>query len=321
MGCESSPVSHAVPNADSLFDPVEGSRGLRLALVFGNEAPQGKCPFFGNQCSHCDLGEGEGIRFTPEINRARLDFFRSHYSEALGKVNHLVVYNSGSTLHSLELSDETLGNILEFAGGIPSLRRVSFDSREDFVTTQKLDRIFSALRPDQTATITLGLESQDDTVRMKTLGKRITREEMESVFRQVAGRAPRGGIDLNILFQPPGLLGNEAVDEALATVGYGLEMGARFKVPVDFNFHPYYPSWRGTLEHPNHPRAIVQDAIRCLILAIRLIREHSPDSRLFVGLNDEGHDQQSARRQRDLYLYIPGLKSFNVTQDEKDLRI
>ena len=131
-------ADHAIPPPESLFDPVEGPRGLRLALVFGNEAPGGRCPFHQVQCAHCDLGEGEGIRFTPEMNRARLAFFATHYGKLWDRIKHLVIYNSGSTLNPQEMSDETLGSILEYLNGLPGLERVSFDSRESFVTPARI---------------------------------------------------------------------------------------------------------------------------------------------------------------------------------------
>jgi len=94
-------------------------------LVLGNEAPGGRCPFFGRQCRHCDIGAGEGTRFSPQMNRARLEGFRRQYGAALSKVRHLVLYNSGSVLNPQEMSPETLARVLGFEADLPRCRVVS----------------------------------------------------------------------------------------------------------------------------------------------------------------------------------------------------
>src|SRR5271169_1680470 len=109
------PRDVAIPDQSLLFEPVQDGYGTRLALVFGNEAPGGVCPFYGRQCYHCDIGAGEGIQFNPELNASRLAFFREHYAAILPRSTHLVLYNSGSVLNPHELSNPTLQTILAFA--------------------------------------------------------------------------------------------------------------------------------------------------------------------------------------------------------------
>ncbi|HNV68909.1 MAG TPA: hypothetical protein PKO06_04365 [Candidatus Ozemobacteraceae bacterium] len=311
----------AIPRDGSLFNPIDGPRGRRLALVFGNEAPGGRCPFHTAQCSHCDLGAGEGIRFTTEINVRRLTFFTRHYAEIFPMIEHLVIYNSGSTLNPLELSLDTLQHILAFAASLPKCRRVSFDTREDFVTPERVARLADGLRSDQQFGLTLGVESQNDHVRMQLLGKSMSREEVAAVFQHLSRCNPRSRVEMNVVFQPPGLTGQAAVDDALATIRFGLELMDQSGVPVDFNFHPYYPSWKGTREFPNHPRANLQDTLRALILIHREIRTHGGDSAIFVGWNDEGHDLQPSSKSREINLYQPGIVAFNRSQDEADLHL
>lgn len=310
-----------IPPVGSLFEPVTGPRGNRLALVFGNENEAGRCPFYQKQCTHCDLGAGEGIRFTPELNLARLTFFRQQYRAILPSIDHLVIYNSGSTLNPVELSPATMKEITAFAHGLPRCHRVSFDSREPFIKPARIKELVETLRHDQILGITLGLESQDDKVREQHLAKTLTREEIDGVFSAMASCPGRTAVELNLLFQPPGIVRKAAVEEALATVEYGLDLRDRFDVAVDFNFHPYYPSWKGSLEFPEHPRALVEDAIKALIFISRRLKARGGDTKIFVGWHDEGHDLQPARKQRELLLYWPGLASFNRTQDEHDLRI
>lgn len=313
--------SFAKPPEGSLFEPVISPRGLRLALVFGNEGPEGRCPFYGQQCIHCDIGAGEGIRFTPQMNLVRLEFVAAHYREILPKIEHLVIYNYGSTLNDTEFSRETRMRVLDFASSMPSIKRVSFDSREHFVTSDRIASMVDALRADQSLSITFGLESQSEEIRQINLKKKITRQQVDELFAAMTIKPARTAVELNVLFQPPGITGNEAVTEAIDTVKYGLALMKKSGILVDFNFHPYYPSIKGTKAFPDHPRAMLEHAIKALILIIRLIQANACDSRIFVGWNDEGHDLQPSVRKMKQMLYAPVFAAFNQTQREEDLHI
>src|SRR3989344_8871121 len=131
-----------IPDASILFEPVRDTYGSRLALVFGNEFAKGGCPFYtAKQCHHCDIGAGEGTQFTTGMNKDRLDFFRRHYGDVLRNVEHLVVYNSGSTLNKAEMSRQTLEHIVEYASSLDRCKIVSFDSLEMYVTKDSLDYV------------------------------------------------------------------------------------------------------------------------------------------------------------------------------------
>lgn len=314
-------IDFSRPPEGSLFDPVASPRGLRLALVFGNESPTGCCPFYNIQCIHCDIGAGEGVSFTPEMNSRRLDYIKEYFKDVLPQICHLVIYNYGSTLNDSEFSKETRHKILEFAAELPSVKRVSFDSREQFVTAERVADMLPVLRHDQTMSITLGLESQSEEVRIGHLKKNITRDEVDAVFKALTDDDGRTAVEMNLLFQPPGITGNDAVIEAVATVEYGITMMKKHNVLVDFNFHPYYPSIKGTKFFPDHPRAMMEQAIKSLFMIIRMIKQQSPESRIFVGWNDEGHDLQPTVKKMKQLLYSPAFAAFNISQNEDDLQI
>ncbi|MGM0601186.1 MAG: hypothetical protein ACQETH_15355 [Candidatus Rifleibacteriota bacterium] len=311
----------AIPPKDSLFMPVEGPQGLRLALVFGNESKDGRCPFFETQCMHCDIGAGEGIGFTHETNARRLAFFEEYFKDYWNKIKHLVIYNYGSTLNPVEFSQETLMSILEFARNNQAISRLSFDCREQFINEKVVKTLVKNTREDQIVSITLGFESQSEEVRITNLKKKMSKDQVEKVYKALATGGDRTAVEMNVLFQPPGVAGNAAVNEAVATIEYGLQLMEKYGVRTDFNFHPYYPSIKGSNAFPDHPRARLEDAIRALILIARTIKKHNKDSLLFVGGNDEGHDLQPSLKQMKQLLYDPAFSAFNLSQDEKDLII
>ncbi len=304
----------ATPEQDLLFEPVEDRYGTRLALVFGNEAPGGICPFYSRQCYHCDIGAGEGVQFDTAINTRRLSFFRKYYASVLPKVSHLVLYNSGSVLNPRELAAASLNIILLYAADLPNCSVISLDSREAYITRDHLDQVLRCLGADQQPRPILGLETQDDEVRLRVLNKKMTRSAVETAFRVIGCYEGQVGLDINIMFGLPPFEGSAAVADAQATARFGLELAERHGVPVDFNFHPYYPSRIARQHFPDHPRADLSAALEAVSRIQETILQFGRPSMLFVGCQDEAHDQESSVRRAELARYGELFHRFNVTQ-------
>jgi hypothetical protein len=304
----------AIPGPALRFGPVQDGYGTRLALVFGNEARGGVCPFYSRQCYHCDIGAGEGLQFDTAMNRERLMFFRRHYAAVLPKAAHLVLYNSGSVLNPRELAAGSLAAVLEYAAGLANCRVISLDSREAYISRAHLDRVLGCLRPDQQPRPILGLETQDDEARLGVLNKRMTRSAVEAAFRAVGHYEGRVGLDINIVFGLPPFQGRAAVVEAERTARLGLELAGRHGAPVDFNFHPYYPSRIAREHFPGHPRADLGAALEAVARIREAILRTGRPSMLFIGLQDESHDQEPSVRRAELARYAPLFHRLNVTQ-------
>jgi hypothetical protein len=302
----------ATPDRRLLFEPVRDNYGVRLALVFGNEATGGACPFYGRQCYHCDIGAGEGVQFNTGLNTRRLAFFRQHYDAVLPRAAHLVLYNSGSVLNPRELSEPSLEAVLKCAAGLPECRVISLDSREAYIMTERVDFVLAHLRDDQQPRPILGLETQDDATRLSVLNKKMTRSRMETAFRTVGGYGGRVGMDINIVFAPPRFQGRAAVIEAEATARFGLDLAERYVVPVDFNLHPYYPSRIGREHFPGHPRANLDEALDAAQHIRMAAARSGVRANVFIGWQDEAHDQEPALRASDLSRYRELFSRFNA---------
>jgi uncharacterized Fe-S cluster-containing MiaB family protein len=277
---------------------VNDSYGKRLALVFGNHAPRGECPFVtANRCFHCDIGLGEGIAFDGDLNLRRLDWFDHHYRDQWNEIAHLVIYNSGSTLNPVEFPFEVLHRILDKARLRHALKIVSLDTRESFVTVDRLLKIAERLRDDQQVRVIIGLESADDAIRNGRLKKAMPTERVQRAFDDVATAAAlssgRIGIDINVLVGGPGTTPQSAVTDAVSTVRFVL---TNTRVSVDFNIHPYYRSTRGIAQFPDHP-ACSESVLRAAVEAIeRECATRGRGSRVFIGLYDEGHNTEGIAR-------------------------
>jgi uncharacterized Fe-S cluster-containing MiaB family protein len=240
-GGKIAPVPQIVPRAENLFDPVRDRYGCRLALVFGNHAPGGLCPYVAvNRCFHCDIGSGEGAASDHAANRARLAFFRDHYGTYLGSINHLVLYNSGSLLNPREMPRDLLAEILAFARSLPAVRIISIDSREAYITPVTLERVLDCVGNGHVVDPILGVETADDRIRNEVLQKAMPRTAIARVFRDISHVAKRRGrerlgVDVNIVIAGPGTTPETAIDDAVETARFALGLGLEHGIKVDLN--------------------------------------------------------------------------------------
>jgi hypothetical protein len=315
------PLPAAAPPPAIVFTPVEDRYGARLALVFGNQAPGGVCPYYAAACCHhCDIGAGEGARFDHTTNVRRLAWFREHYAGVRNQVAHLVVYNSGSVLNPREMPTEVLDAILFFARSIPALRVVSLDSREPFITSKTLLRIAETLGFGRSVRPIIGLETANDQIRDELLQKQMPRRSVLRAFEAVGTvaawlGADRVGLDVNIVVAGPGTTPGRAVADALETARFAFEAGREHGVSVDLNLHPYYPGARGRARFPDHPRCPLPVLARTVAALCELRAELTPSAALFIGWEDEGHDLEPDRRAMELDLARGAFERFNRSQN------
>ncbi|MBI2922370.1 MAG: hypothetical protein HYY18_15055 [Planctomycetes bacterium] len=309
----SSPHPDAPPPA-SVFEPVADRFGPRLALVFGNAAPGGECPWFATgRCGHCDIGAGEGRAFAPADNLRRLEWFRARYAGELGEIAHLVVYNSGSVLNPREMPAETLAAVLDFARALPALRAVSLDSREPFIRAEALSAAASRLGPAIQLRPILGLESADDAIRDGLLRKAMPRAAVLRAFDAIAAAAV--GLDVNVVVAGPGTTPDTAADDAAGTARFVFSEARARSISADLNIHPYYPSRRGRELFPEQGRCTLP-VLRSALDAIQRARaDLSPASGIFIGWQDEGHDTQQDLRSAELARAREAFERYNRGQD------
>jgi hypothetical protein len=176
-------------------------------------------------------------------------------------------------------------------------------------------RLQAGLRAGQQLRITLGLETQDDHSRRSLLNKKMSRKGIARAFSVLGKYSRRVGAELNLMFQPPGIPPSESVADSNKTILYGLDLSHEFGVPVDFNFHPYYPSSIGFRHFPAHARGGMAQVIEAIAQARLLIDRAGSDSKLYIGWFDEGHDQEEPQRAREIREHLAGFLKFNQTQD------
>ena len=324
-GASATTVPDAIPRPDIRFEPVRDRYGWRLALVFGNHAPAGVCPYYAaSRCFHCDIGAGEGRAFDHAGNRQRLAWFRDHYQRKLDSISHLVLYNSGSVLNPREMSPELLDEVIDFACALPSVRVISLDSREAYIRPAVLRRILLVAREGVIVRPILGIESANDQIRNKVLRKGMPQAAIDRVFHDLGTLATdlgpgRIGLDVNIVIAGPGTSPDNAVDDAVMTTRSVLIAGIENGVDVDLNLHPYYAGSRGSARFPDHRRCSLATTVRAMSKIAELARSLAARSSIFIGWHDEGHDREREQRLVEIERARAAFDCFNQTNDPGSL--
>jgi len=254
------------------------------------------------------------------MNLTRLGWLQKHYASIWPRVAHLVVYNSGSVLNRLELAPETLTAVLDFARSLPELRLVSVESREAFVTPEAVSRLTADLGAGRELRVIIGIESADDTIRNKLLRKQMPRRAIERAVRAIAtvhrvvvasgNQAALPGLTANVIVGGPGTTANSIVRDAVETSLYSLRLAQAYGLPLDLNLHPYYPSKRSTARFPDHPRPSLPALIDAICAVAQSVGNSTP---VFVGLEDEGHDQNPGGWREHLTRFARAAADFNRT--------
>jgi hypothetical protein len=313
------------PREELRFDPVRDRYGWRLALVFGNHAPGGICPYHaGELCSHCDIGAGEGAAFDRATNLERLGWFANYYRSYLDSINHLVLFNSGSVLNPHEMPPDLLDEVIDFASSLPAVRIISLDSREAFIKPSILRRILAIAGERIAVHPILGVESSDDRVRNEILAKAMPRAAIVRVFRDLGAMAAeygadRIGLDVNIIIGSPGTTSETAVADAAESALFALRAGAEHGIRVDLNLHPYYIGTRGSARFRDNRRCSINTTAAAASAIAQLVRSVEARSIVFIGWQDEGHDSAQSERSLDKERAGAAFDRFNQTNEPRVL--
>ena len=87
------------------------------------------------------------------------------------------------------------------------------------------------------------------------LQKAMPRAAIDRVYRDLGALGlelgpGRIGLDVNIVIAGPGTSPETAVEDAVRTARYALDLGSRHGIKVDLNLHPYYRGDRGAARFP-----------------------------------------------------------------------
>ncbi len=216
------------------YDVAEG-RLVRAATLYLAEG----CPDWGELpgpgkpilCRFCSLPKAaEGYRqeffggraLVPEehlgIFRANLE----HLAPPNGDIHTVMVFNAGSFFSDIANPVAVQAEVARMIAEHPTALRLVVESRAELVTLPVLRRLTDILQPaGKSLTVRIGVETQDERLRLKVLRKGHTRRQLLSAVEAMkeAGVASGGYVLLN---PAPNLDILWAMEEAERTIGWVL---------------------------------------------------------------------------------------------------
>ncbi|HOX46908.1 MAG TPA: hypothetical protein PK668_25145 [Myxococcota bacterium] len=290
---------------------VAGSPGHRLMVVLA--APG--CAWYrqAGGCWNCafpsSLGTAEPVS-TEEYRAQIADALRRLPADAQPPV-HVDLYASGSYLNPDEVPEEAQRELLARAAAVPSVTRLTVETRPEYVTRERVQRLRQAAG-GKLLEVAVGLETADDRLRAVAIHKGFAWVDFARAAETLAacGVSLLTYVLLKPLDTPEGAALEDAVLSAERVFGLGSSLGMPTRVALEpcfvapgtrlsreFEAGRYRPPW--------------------LWSAVEVVSRVAGQGEVFVGLSDEGLEPARAARNCDACTprVRAALAEFNRSQD------
>lgn len=256
------------------------------------------------------------------INHARQDITEQdilrqfeHALECLtvyDDVKEIDILTLGSFLNDREISPELRQRICSRVRRLQGIRRVSIESRSEYLTRDKLLSCKHLLNRKTILEFGIGLESANDDIRNRVIKKGLSRED----FEQVVTIVKETGCDLLVylLVKPQGLTEAQAIDDAVGSAEYVYGVAAKYGVRARIAYEPVFICENTPLEmfFLNGDYHLVN-----LWSVVDIIRRSHHLGEIFVGLSDENlsFERMPSSCPKCTKLILDEIEHFNRTQD------
>jgi radical SAM enzyme (TIGR01210 family) len=194
-----------------------------------------KCQF---ECRYCALPlRSANAPVSIEDLNAQIDGVFEEHAGELATFDQFSFGNEGSAFDRQRFFPASMNHLLARTKAMTKLRVLSIETRPEYVTAEALEAAMkqTTARVD----VTVGLETQDDKLRIEVLNKKVTRRTFED---RVGILGALGATMTSYVLVKPGLRMTEAdgIKEAVATIAYLSEVCATNRVPLTIYLTPTY---------------------------------------------------------------------------------
>lgn len=288
---------------------IEGRGSNRLMVVLRTKG----CEYAkktGGGCTVCGFLNHADQSITTEDIVAQVDFVLRNCD--LSIVEELDILTLGSFFNDSEVEPRTRLAIIERLAKIKHVRRVSVESRAEYVTVDKIKEIKQALGPDKILEFGIGLESANDYLRNTVIKKGLTKKSFENTVAKV--KEAGANLLTYLLVKPPHVSEREAIDDAVQSAAYVFQVARKYGVPARAAFEPVFVCENTYLEN-----LYLNAKYRLLNLwsVVEVIKKTHRYGCIFVGLSDE--DLSMERMPYSCSLcdkkIVSEIENFNRTRD------
>jgi archaeosine synthase beta-subunit len=263
----------------------------------------------GGGCTVCGFMNHAREDITEAELVAQLDYVLERND--LSGVKEIDLLTLGSFFNDNEVGEDARQRLLERISRLDRIRRVSFESRAEYVTAAKL-RQARELLPGKIIDFGIGLESANDHIRNHIIKKGLTR----NAFEKTVGIVKEAGCDLLVylLIKPPHLSEKEAIVDAVESVRYVFATAEAYGVEARVAFEPVFICENTPLE-----KLFQQAKYRLVNLwsVVEILKQVSHYGSIFVGLSDENLSLERLPRScpRCNGTLVRAIETFNQTQE------
>ena len=261
-------------------------------------------------CTVCGFLNHAEPHITGEGIIRQLDFVLE--TSGLNGIKEIDILTLGSFLNDAEVDLDTRLMIMERLSKIRHVRRISIESRAEYVTVGKIKELKQALGKNKILEFGIGLESADDYLRNTIIKKSLSKK----AFEKTVAKVKEAGANLltYLLIKPPHVSEKEAIADAIQSAAYVFQTAEKFGVSARVAFEPVFVCENTQLEN-----LYLQSQYRLLNLwsVVEVIKKAHQYGCIFVGLSDENLS-------KDRMPYSCGIctdkiareiENFNKTQD------
>jgi len=196
-----------------------------------------KCP---HSCTFCSL---PSMSKETDVSREQLiqqvDWLFQRYSSELEKLEQLTVRNEGSVLSARQFHPESLDYLIAQLGAMPRLKKLSLETRLEYVTGRRLQGIMESMGSGIELDLTVGFETQDEYILNTILGKNLNKD----TFEKKVALLGRNGVSLTayVMLKPaPRMSEQEGVEEAMKSIDYLSCLSRRHGTKLTIYLNPTY---------------------------------------------------------------------------------
>lgn len=259
-------------------------------------------------CTVCGFINHADANITDEniVNQLK---YALHATE-LARVGEIDLLTLGSLFNDQEISPETRRELLACLAHLNGVKRVSFESRAEYVTLEKLNECKGILG-DKTLELGIGLESADDHVRNNIIKKGLSKER----FERLAHLLHDAGMTMLVylLIKSPHLTERAAIDDALKSMDYVFSLADRVGIQARVALEPVFITDNTYLE-----RLFLAEQYKIVNLwsVVEILIRSRGMGNIFVGMSDEDLSNQRTARscQHCSADLLEAIEQFNRTQ-------
>ncbi|MCX6579062.1 MAG: archaeosine biosynthesis radical SAM protein RaSEA [Candidatus Aminicenantes bacterium] len=258
---------------------IDGRGSNRLMIVLKTKG----CEYAqktGGGCTVCGFLNHAEPNITGEEMLDQLDFVLKTFD--LAEVEEIDILTLGSFLNDSEVNPVTRLEIITRLSEISHLKRVSIESRAEYVTVDKIKQIKEILGKGKIMEFAIGLESSNDYLRNKIIKKGLSKQS----FEKTVAKVKEAGVHLltYLLIKPPHVSEKEAITDAVESAAYVFHTAGKIGVSARVAFEPVF-----VCENTHLETLYLQSQYRLLNLwsVVEVIKKAHDYGCLFIGLSDE----------------------------------